>query len=184
MTGDPHPAPTFVRPDLKAHLRGFKRIDVPLEFADTADDQFHRAGFRDPNGLLIILLEARTCFTLPPDPTMISTLGEFLEYSVPTHSIDATVSFWERLGVRRIEGGDSPQPWCRLEGHGFTLGVYAGRRFRPGPCFSCDNASARFAYLEAKGFRLSRHEPFGLPERAVATLEAPSHPIYLAANAP
>jgi catechol 2,3-dioxygenase-like lactoylglutathione lyase family enzyme len=182
VTGPPDPVPAFVRPDLKSYLRGLKHSDVALEFAETADDQFHRAGFRDPNGLLVVLLEARTCAALPPDPATVSPLGEFLEYSMPTHSIDETVSFWEKLGVRRIHGGEAPQPWCRIEGHGLTLGVYAGRRFRPGLCFSCDNAEARFAYLEAKGFRLSRHEPFGLPGRAVATLEAPAHPIYLAAS--
>ena len=181
-TGHCDPVPAFVRPELKSHLRGFKHSDIPLEFTETADDQFHRAGFRDPNGLLIVLLEARTCFAVPPDPATVSPLGAFLEYSMPTHSIDETASFWEKLGVRRVDAGEAPQPWCRIEGHGLTLGVYAGRRFRPGLCFSCDNAEARLAYLEAKGFRLSRQEPFGLPEHAVATLEGPGHPVYLAAR--
>jgi catechol 2,3-dioxygenase-like lactoylglutathione lyase family enzyme len=181
-TGHVDPAPAFVRPELKAHLRAFKHLNIPLEFAETADDQFHRAGFLDPNGLLIVLLEARTCFALPPDPTIVSPLGTFLEYSMPTHSIDETVSFWSKLGVHRVDGGDEPQPWCRIEGHGLALGIYAGRRFRPGLTFSCEGAEARFAYLEAKGFGVSRLPAFGLPERTVATLEGADHPIYLAAN--
>lgn len=178
------PVPAFVRPDLKRHLRGFKHLSLPLEFAETADDQFHRAGFRDPNGLLIVLLEARTCSPVAPDSTIVSPLGEFLEYSVPTHSIPQATEFWDKLGVRQIDGGDAPQPWCRIHGHGLTLGLYTGRRFRPGLSFSCDNADARIAYLEAKGCRLSRNAPFGLPGYDVVTLEAPAHPIYLVTTGP
>lgn len=178
-TGHDAPVPAFVRPDLKHHLRGFKHLDLALEFTETADHQFHRAGFRDPNDLLVVLLEARTCSPPVHDAVIVSPLGEFLEYSLPTHSLAATTEFWDRLGVHRVAGGETPQPWCRVHGHGLTLGFYADCRFKPGLSFACDNAAARIAYLEAKGFRVSRSPPFGLPERSVVTLETPAHPIYL-----
>lgn len=183
LEGSRDPVPTFVRPSLKEHLRGFKHLDIALEFSELADDQFHRAGFRDPNGLLLVLLEARTTSPLPLDVSIVSPLGEFLEYSAPTHSLDDSGRFWDKLGVHEVAGGDSPQPWRRIQGHGLTLGLYAGRRFQPGLTFACDNAAARIAYLEAKGCHLQRPGPFGLPEHEVVALETPAQPIYLATHA-
>ena len=181
--GHEDPVPSFVRPNLKDHLRAFKHLDLVLEFAETADDQFHRAGFKDPNGLLVVLLEARTCAPTTPDSRIVSPLGEFLEYSLPTHSIAESTRFWDKLGLRRIAGGETPQPWCRVQGRGLTLGFYAGYRFRPGLSFVCDNAAARLAYLEVNGCRVARNPSFALPAREIVTLSAPTHPIYLAVPA-
>lgn len=173
-TGFAGPVPTFVRPDLKDYLRGLRKQKISLEFARLDDDQFHRAGFQDPNGQRIELFEARTYAPLADEgDTAISVAGEFLEFSLPTHVLEESLEFWEKLGITRVGEGASPAPWARIRGHGLTMGLYTGTRFAPGLCFECTNLGARAAFLDAMGFNVRRGAPFGEMHRDSLTLEAP-----------
>jgi hypothetical protein len=174
------PVPVFVRPNLKEHLHALRRRHIALEFAEIAEDEFHRAGFKDPNGQLVVLVEARTC--APPIELLdaVSVVGSFFEYSLPTHSIDESMAFWEPLGVKTLAQGAAPSPWARIGGHGLTLGLYEGRSFVPGLSFECQDLDARSAYLEAKGFTLGTSVPFSAGPLAGITVEAPSEQrLYL-----
>lgn len=174
------PALTFVRPNLKEHLRALRRHHIELEFAELEDDQFHRAGFRDPNGQLVILSEARTRSPLTDDPNAISIVGKFVEYSLPTHSVEVSASFWRRLGLGVSAEGGEPAPWIRLRGHGLTMGLHEGSRFLPGLCFECQDLEARIAYLEAKNCSIRRGVPFGYRGTAGAMISAPDNQaVYL-----
>lgn len=173
------PVPTFVRPDLKNYLRGLKHAKVNLEFATLDDHSFHRAGFQDPNGQLVELLEARTYPPVSLESSSISIAGRFIEYSMPARSIDDSVIFWSKLGVTPVEEGTEPAPWAKVAGRGLRLGLYSGRRFAPGLSFACKNLAARIAFLEAKGCIIDNGAPFGKVD-AAATLQAPDRQvIYL-----
>lgn len=178
--GHGSPVLTFVRPNLESYLRAFKRCGVDLAFAHVAGDEFHEAGFTDPNGQLLKLLEARTCS--PPEWTRdnVTACGRFLEYSLASGSADDDARFWQRIGFERVAEGDEPRRWIRLRGYGTAVGLHEQPRLASGISFSCTSFEARIAYLHAKGIDAELGVPFAAPGRRAAILTAPEGtPIYL-----
>ena len=173
---------SFVRPDLINYLRAYRRIGIKPQFASLADDEFHRAGFEDPNGPQIVLLEARTCTPLHPDNVIVSILGDFVEFCAPTHSLAESTEFWGQLGLHQDAERKSTEGSTHLHGHGLRIGFYEGVRFAPGLSFTCADLDTRVAFLEAKGCSIRRQLPFDTPTRAGATI-AGNVPIYLLAGA-
>jgi len=177
----PGPAPTFVRPQLRDHLRALRRMGIELEWSTLADDEFHSAGFCDPNGLPVVLIEARTFSPGGNEEAGGgSVCGEVLELSVATHSRSESVDFWTALGLEVVAEGEAPHPWVRLSGHGFTLGLHENVRFAPGLSFVCDQLAARLEYLEAKGYAARAGAPLSERRDRSATLAGPEGtPLYL-----
>lgn len=174
------PVPTFVRPELKAHLRALRRAGVEFDLVEVADDEFHRASFVDPSGLRVLLLEARTFSSATPPPEQVCALGTFREVSLSTHSVEASAAFWHPLGFERVDGGETPRPWRRLTGHGLTLGFHEGVNFGAALAFASDDLDARLDYLQALGLRVRRDAPTALDGERAGTLVAPGGlPIYL-----
>lgn len=165
------PVPTFVRPDLKSHARALKRAGVEFEFLELADDAFHRAGFLDPGGHLVVLLEARTFPPPAPVERIAPLCGEFLELSLATHSLERSETFWRALGFEPAACGTRAEGSVRLHGHGLTLGLHETARFDAALSFRADNLAARRAFLEAKGWPAQPGTP--LAERDAATLRLP-----------
>ena len=133
---------TFVRPQLRDYVRALRRLDIDLAYAHLADNEFNHVGFADPTGQLIALLEART---FPPgdwNRQNVSACGEFIEYSVPTASLPASLEFWRSLGFEPTGSGTAPHPWQQLTGHGLTIGLHE-THFRPGLSFRSPHLDAR-----------------------------------------
>ncbi len=164
------PAPTFVRPDLKDHVRPLRRAGVEFESLDLAPEAFHRAAFRDPDGLLVLLVEARGAPMPPEAAGLVAVCGDLLELSVAAASLERAAAFWQRLGLAAEARGGSPHPYVRLAGHGLTLGLHETMRFRAALTFRARDLTARAAYLEAKGARLRRPAPVGGPDSAALRL--------------
>lgn len=173
------PALSFVRPNLADHVRALRRKSIELEFASLGDQQFHELGFRDPNGQLVTLVEARTFPPLSDHAFGPSICGRFLEYSVATASLDRSRTFWESLGLVEIAGGVEPLPWARLAGGGLALGLYQATLFRSGPSFVASQLSARLEFLRAKGHAIAAGAPMFPPQRPSATLGVHGLPFYL-----
>jgi catechol 2,3-dioxygenase-like lactoylglutathione lyase family enzyme len=155
------PAPTFVRPELAAHVRGLRRAGVEFERLALAADEFHRAEFLVPSGCAVRLVEART-FS-PPPPTAqrtVAACGEFLELSLMTPALEACLAFWQRLGFETVETTEGPRS-VRLRGCGLTLGLHEAPRPGAALIFLAEQLDARRAYLEAKGFTVRRGRPLG-----------------------
>ena len=93
------PALTFVRPDLAAHVPALRKLGVEFEFAKTADDEFHEAGFLSPDGLMVTLLETRTHSPPAFEDTGFSKAGAFDALELPTRRIDRSLPFWAKLGL-------------------------------------------------------------------------------------
>ena len=167
------PVPTFVRPDLKAHVRAFRRRGANFRFTELADDEFHRAGFLDPEGRLVVLVEARTFSPGPREHARVRACGEFLEWSVSTRSIAASERYWAALGLGRVAEGPAPHPWVRLAGHGLVLGLHETANLSPGLTFAARELDARVEYLAAKDLRVERGAPIAAPGRNAATLVMP-----------
>ena len=167
------PAPTFVRPGLKEHVRALEAAGIELELVELADDQFHRAGFRDPNGVLILMIEARTFPPVDMNAHSVPACGTFAELSVATQSLEESTRFWTSLGFSPVGETDDPHRWRRLEGHGLVVGLHETGRFRIALTFHAPQLDARIEYLRAKGFELRRESPLTGGRMASATLFPP-----------
>ena len=181
LHGRPQEGPllTFVRPQLRDYARALRRAGVALEQAALADDEFNRLEFADPNGQRIALLEARTFTPGEWNRQNVRACGEFLEYSLPTHSVERSREFWETLGFAAAAQGETPQPWIRLAGRGLVIGLHQAG-FRPGLSFESAQLDARLEYLRARGVESKPGAPVADRGRAAATLRCPDgSSIYL-----
>jgi hypothetical protein len=174
------PVPTFVRPDLKDHLRGLRHVGVEFEFTELADDEFHRAGFLDPNDRLVVLVEARTFPPVPRARSRVCACGEFVEWSIATHSLEESEAFWAALGLRRAAAGETPHRWVRLAGHGLVVGFHEIAAIPDGLTYRAADLDARLAYLQAKKIAVTRGARLAAPGAKAATLVLPGKtPLYL-----
>jgi catechol 2,3-dioxygenase-like lactoylglutathione lyase family enzyme len=106
--------------------------------------------------------------------------GEFLEWSVATHSLQESEAFWAALGFGRVAAGDNPYPWLRLAGHGLVVGFHETPRLGAGLTFRSIDLEARLEYLEVKGIRVRRGAPLASAGENSATLLLPDKmPVYL-----
>jgi len=173
------PLLTFVRPQLRDYARALRRIGVELEHAALADDEFNRVLFSDPSGQQIALLEARTFAPGDWNRQNVRACGDFLEYSLPTHSLELSRSFWEALGLAPVASGDAPHPWLRLAGRGLVLGLHEAG-FKPGLSFQAAEIDARIEYLRARHIDVRAGSPLAERGRASGTLPCPGGAsIYL-----
>jgi hypothetical protein len=174
------PALTFVRPELKAYVHPLKRVGVQFEYSQLADDQFHQAAFVDPNGQLVVLLEARTFSPDTWEESNVASCGEFLEFSIATHSVEESTAFWAPLGFETIARGAQPHAWARMTGKGCTIGFHESAQFPAGLTYLAPDLKARIEYLKAKGFELKRNAPIAVDASSATTLRAPEGmPLYL-----
>ena len=97
------PALTFVRPDLAAHVPALRGLGIEFEFAKTADDEFHEAGFLSPDGQMVTLLETRTHSPPAFDDAGFSKAGAFDALELPARRIDHSLPFWAKLGLAVID---------------------------------------------------------------------------------
>ena len=115
------PALTFVRPELAAHLPALRAAGVEFEFAKTADDEFHEAGFLSPDGQMITLLETRT--HAPPvfDESDFSQAGTFDAFELPVRRVDRSLPFWAKLGLAVLDYQEDEPPSATLATGPLTL---------------------------------------------------------------
>jgi hypothetical protein len=118
------PSITFVRPGIAQAVAELKAAGVRFDFAKTEESRFNEAGFRDPSGQVVTLLEART-FSPPwreAPPGCIA--GYFGEYRYPATDPAEVAGFWERLGPVIDRDGEQP----RVVAAGVTLAPAVGLR--------------------------------------------------------
>jgi hypothetical protein len=177
------PSLTFVRPNLEDYVRALRRLSVELEFARLGDQEFHEIGFRDPNGQLVTLVEARTFSPSLGEEPARSVCGKFLEFSLATGSLAQSQHFWEQLGLVVTADGEEPYAWRRMAGAGLTLGLYQSTLFRPGVLFTATQLGARLDFLRAKGYVVGAGAPMFPAGRPSATLSVKGAiPFYLVAD--
>ena len=170
----PSPSLTYVRPGLKEGLAELRQRAGSLAFAKTGEDEFNEAGFTDPDGQMVTVLEART-FSPPeiarPGATI---LGHFSEVSLPVKSLPDSIAFWESMGFVLTGSAQQPVPRASLTSDGLNLGLYATPRLRrPALTFRETDMDARIEYIGAQGFRVTAGTPISDPPPAGASLQAP-----------
>lgn len=170
----PSPSLTWVRPNLARHLDVLRDCVGDLAFAKVSEDEFNEAGFTDPDGQMVALLEART-YSPPEVARPGSTiLGQFAEFSLPVTDLERSVDFWEPLGFVAVEKGREPFPWAALTSDTLNLGLYQQPRMRgPAITFREPDMDDRIAYLQAQGFTLDPGTPISWRPAEGAILTAP-----------
>ncbi len=154
------PALTFVLPDLENHLTLMQKYGIDFEFIKTGDEQFNEAGFFDPDGQMVTILEARTFSPLPQEPAGESLCGHFSQYTIPTRNIEAAIAFWEPMGFVTVQQGPEPFPWASLTSDLINLGFYETPELKaPALTFVEPDMDVRLAKLEFEGFEVDRNIP-------------------------
>lgn len=149
------PSLTFVKPAVADSVPALKALGVAFDFEKTGTEQFNEAGFRDPAGQVVTLLEARTYSPPWQDGPPGGLFGHFVAYAWPAADVTATIGFWEQLGLV-VDRDIRPQ---RIVAGGITLapGAASGG---PTLLFRCPDAEAAAAVLAARGLD-ARPDPAG-----------------------
>ncbi|HLW74238.1 MAG TPA: hypothetical protein VKT74_04150, partial [Gammaproteobacteria bacterium] len=136
--------------ELRHHVPGFEALGIEFDFCEIGLDQFNRLGFRDPEGGLVTLLEARTYSPVHAAHVKASLCGYFLEYSLPVSDLAASARFWESLGLIVEIAADGASAQASWAGINLAL-VQAGRRARATLVFANPDLDAAHALLEMRG---------------------------------
>lgn len=168
------PALTYARPELASQVRNLEDSGIMFAFRKLSDDQFNEAGFRDPDGQMVTLLEARTYSPYTGGEEDFSILGRCGEYCVPVSDVDASTKFWEPLGFVMTDRDDSPAPRALLISDCINIGLYGDKRLlRPGLVFTEPDMEQRIEFLIAKDLHLARPSPLPYAGKSSAVLESP-----------
>jgi catechol 2,3-dioxygenase-like lactoylglutathione lyase family enzyme len=174
------PSLTYVQPDLMHHLDRLEQLGIELAFRRVGTDVFNEAGFADPNGQMVALLEARTYS--PPDRAshQTSLLGWFEEFALPVRDLQASAGFWEQLGFVPVEEGDDPFPRIGLTSDTLNLAlVRTGSLEAPALVFAQADMANRIQRLREGGIGFSRNLPRMMDPEANALLQAPEGTLLL-----
>lgn len=177
----PSPSLTYVRPELKASLGELRDRAGSLAFSKTGDDEFNEAGFTDPDGQMIAVLEARTFSPPEITATDITILGHFAEFSLPVTDLDTSIAFWENMGFVMTGRDENTSHRAWLTSDFLNLGLYVNPRMRvPALTFREADMAERIEYLRAQGYKLEPGTPLSEDKISGASLQAPEGTrIYL-----
>jgi len=141
------PALSFALPELRKQLPNLESLGIEFEFCNIELHRFNEVGFLDPDGGLVTLLEART---YSPVPAEVQTLcGYFLEYRLPVRDEEATLRFWDSLGLMadRDETGQARISWG-----GINIALEPLRpRARPALVFANSDLDVAASLCEMRG---------------------------------
>jgi catechol 2,3-dioxygenase-like lactoylglutathione lyase family enzyme len=102
------PTLTFVHADIARYARELAARGVKFAFERTAAHEFNAVGFKDPNGQMLVIVEARTYSPVARRTPPGSLCGYFEEYSMPCTDFSRARQFWEPLGFVATEEADTP----------------------------------------------------------------------------
>lgn len=170
----PSPSLTFVLPQLQAGVVRLKERGVTFEDERFGDDVFNHAQLRDPGGLSIALLEARTFSPPQLDAPIESACGYFSELGIPARATAAARVFWESVGFVALEEEPQPFPRTALVSDGLDLALYRTRALRhPVLTFEGSDMAQRLARLRERDIKVSDEMPDTLDDAGNGVLIAP-----------
>jgi hypothetical protein len=168
------PTLAFVMPGLERHARSLAGAGRAFAFLRLGPEEFHEAGLRTPDGLLVTLMEARTFPPGDEDDVPPSLLGRCNAIALGCASLAETVAFFEDAGFLATQDEQDPAE-ALLTTPGLTLAVRESRRPTPPQVtFAATHPGAVVAALQARDFPVAR-APGGwrltAPEGTVLVLE-------------
>ena len=164
------PALTFVHRDLATHARAMSDHGFDFCLLKIDNDVFNELGFRDLDGHMISLIEART-FTPPDEDVDESICGEWFELSLPAKDAMRAGRFWAPLAPAMIELREEPTPHLRFDAAGMPLGLSEHNALKqPSLCFVCGDLSSVLSDVERHGLNIDTNPRY---ESAFVSIEAP-----------
>ena len=94
----PSPTIVFTRENVAALARELDALGIAVLNARLGEDVFNELSLRDPSGLVLRVLEARS-FSPPSEPPGVTALGRFESLSLPLRDVEAAAAFWQVLGI-------------------------------------------------------------------------------------
>jgi hypothetical protein len=170
-----------VKPDLFRHLGEFEALGIDFEFRKLGDNVFNEAGFLDPDGTMITLIEARTFSPPARDPGDVSMCGYFAEFGIPSRDPDHSKAFWEQFGFIAVEDHAAPFRRISLTSDFLDVGLFGtGEIKRPVLTFVDQEMPARIARILKLGIEPSPRLPRAFDAESTALFVAPEGtPILL-----
>lgn len=146
------PALTFVTPQLPEQVEQLQALGIEMDFCKLGPSQFNEAGFTDPSGQTVCLLEARTFSPPAFEQDSFALPGYFRALRRRSRDPESDAAFWESLGLFRSPDADDITEVCA---EGFNLQF---SRSGPEVClvFETPELDARAAKLEYDGHNLVR----------------------------
>ena len=145
----PSPSLTWIHPGLATYLPSLADAGIEFEFLKTGEDEFHEAGFRDPDGQMVTILEART-FSPPTTARITPVTGFFREYRFPVRRTAGSAAFWEPLGFVAMHTADGDGALV-LASDGIDLCVFEGRSEPPVVVYASPDLADTAAELMTRG---------------------------------
>jgi hypothetical protein len=155
--GDEPMSLVFVRPEVATLHRQLAAGGIEVEQARLGSDVFNELVLREPGGIALRVLEART-FSPPLQLPVRTALGRFHSLSLPCRDIAATQEFWQALG---LDCTDVAVPWEGLAVSGTPLACHRRRDFAE-PVLVFQDAVAPEAGVFAAAGILARPSPASL----------------------
>jgi catechol 2,3-dioxygenase-like lactoylglutathione lyase family enzyme len=179
--GVAEPTLTFVKPGLLKHLEDLEARGIEFEYRRLGNDVFNEVAWKEPDGHLLRLLEARTFSPSKRSSTELSQCGYFVEIMLPSASLEAGKHYWENLGFVGMDELDDRLPHVTCTSDFIDIGLYG-----PGPLkrsalrFEVEDLGAALAALAAIGILPAKDAALKGPHAAL--LVAPEGtPILLVA---
>ncbi|HEV8334044.1 MAG TPA: hypothetical protein VGQ22_21655 [Steroidobacteraceae bacterium] len=167
------PSLTFVLPELQLGVSRLKERGIEFEEERLGEEVFNQAQLRDPGGLSVVLLEARTFSPPQLDAPIESACGYFSELGIPARAADAR-GFWESVGFVALDEEAQPFPRTPLVSDGLDLALYRTRALRhPVLTFEDSEMTQRLTRLRARGVQVSDEIPDTLDDSSNGVLIAP-----------
>src|SRR6185369_5431720 len=126
---------TFVRPEVAALHRELTAKQLEVEQARLGSDVFNELMLREPGGVALRVLEARS-FSPPLHTPRRTALGSFVSISLPCNDLDEGQAFWQRLGHDSLP---IAMPWDGCSIDGLPLALHP-RRILAEPALVFDHA--------------------------------------------
>lgn len=170
----PSPSLCFVLPQLAQARARLTAAHFEPEFMRLGDDELHQLRLRDPSGLAIQLLEARTYSPAAPPANGESACGYFSALSIPERDFASARDFWERAGFVALEEVDDPYAHIPLTSDRLDLSFHTPRLIdAPLLVFECGQWAQQRSRLDAIGIDLSPELPRGQDPGRSGLIEAP-----------
>ena len=168
------PRLTFTTPDLRARVDELSHADIEIERARLDDVSLNEAEFRDPTGLHVRLLEARTFSPPALDPVFENELGYFEGFVAGAADLAEVGQFWERLGfVAFLHASDDATPRLVASHRDVNVTFVDADLAAPLLCFSAPDMPQRIARLRERGHVFAPRVPRSLQQGQAAVLHAP-----------
>jgi catechol 2,3-dioxygenase-like lactoylglutathione lyase family enzyme len=179
QAGIPEPTLTFVKPGLLKHLENLEDRGIEFEYRRLGNDAFNEVAWRDPDGYLVRLIEARTFSPTKRSSTQTSHCGYFVEVALPSTNLQAGKGYWENFGFVGMDELDDRFPHVACTSDFIDIGLYG-----PGPLrsaglrFEVENVAATLASLAAAGVAPAKNAALRGPQ-AVSLIAPEGTPLLI-----